>query len=86
MSQQFTSEQVIRVLDEMGFHLAMKSGSHAVFKYKHPEAEETRTVVVPLNKSPLATETQKQIAEQAGAKDYEKFQSWIEETLERSDL
>jgi len=83
MPKPYTSEQIVDVLDEMGFHLARRNGSHAIFKYKHPEDDdEKRTVVVPLHKDPIATGTLREISKQAGANDFKKFCDWVDGVLD----
>lgn len=48
-----------------------------MLKYEHPQTGEKRTVSVPLHDR-VKTGTLKDIADGAGAKDFEKFCRWID--------
>lgn len=56
-----------------GFEPVGGRGSHRVFRYEHPETEEVRTVTVPITHDPIKPGTLRQIATQAGAKDFGAF-------------
>lgn len=68
----FSGLEIAKVLIQWGFQPVGGRGSHRVFRYEHPDTGEVRTVVVPLDDE-LKTGTLREIANQAGAKDFDKF-------------
>jgi predicted RNA binding protein YcfA (HicA-like mRNA interferase family) len=56
------------------------TGSHRTFRYKHPETDEVRTVTVPLHDE-LNGGTLREIADEAGAGDFDAFCDEIENWL-----
>lgn len=68
----YSGEEIIKALGNWGFTRVDQTGSHVKLRYVHPEAGEKRTVTVPLHDE-LATGTLKNIAEQAGANDFQAF-------------
>ncbi|KXA90544.1 hypothetical protein AKJ37_00135 [candidate division MSBL1 archaeon SCGC-AAA259I09] len=74
----FSGEEVIRALQKRKFVPVRQSGSHVILKYRSPvNPEDVRVVTVPLHDE-LNTSTLRSIAEQAGAKDFQKFKKWID--------
>ena len=78
VTRDFSGEDVVKVLVNVGdFGRARQRGSHAILKYQHPETGEKRTVTVPM-RDRIKTGTLRDIAEQAGAKDFDEFCKWID--------
>jgi predicted RNA binding protein YcfA (HicA-like mRNA interferase family) len=78
VTRDFSGEDVVKVLVNVGdFERARQRGSHAILKYQHPETGEKRTVTVPMHDR-IKTGTLRDIAEQAGAKDFDEFCRWID--------
>jgi predicted RNA binding protein YcfA (HicA-like mRNA interferase family) len=59
-------------LQKWGYKRIDQTGSHVKLRYIDPNTAEKRTVMVPLHDE-LATGTLRSIADQAGAKDFQKF-------------
>lgn len=68
----YSGEDIIKALDNWGFRRVDQTGSHVKLRYKDPNTGEVRNVSVPLHDE-LATDTLRSIAEQAGAKEFQKF-------------
>ena len=68
----YSGQEIIKALGNWGFTRVDQTGSHVKLRYVHPETGEKRTVTVPLHDE-LATGTLKNIAEQAGANDFQAF-------------
>lgn len=78
VTRDFSGEDVVKVLVNVGdFERARQRGSHVILKYQHPETGEKRTVSVPQHDR-INTGTLRNIAEQAGAKDFDEFCRWID--------
>lgn len=75
----FSGHEVAKVLVNVGgFEWRRTTGDHAQLYYEHPTNEEDRRwVTVPLHDE-LRTGTLRQIAEDAGAEDFEAFCRWID--------
>lgn len=69
----FSGREVAKVLIQWGFEPVGGRGSHRVFRYEHPDTGEVRTVTVPITHTPVKAGTLREIADQAGAKDFEAF-------------
>lgn len=79
-SRQFSGDDIIQVLVNVGpFHTDRVNGSHAVLKCHPPEHHNTdpRTVVVPRHDT-IRVGTLQEIADQAGARDFDEFCGWID--------
>lgn len=76
----YSGQEIINALDKWGFKRIDQTGSHVKLRYIHPETGEKRTVSVPLHDE-LATGTLRNIAEQAGAEDFQEFLDAIEELV-----
>jgi predicted RNA binding protein YcfA (HicA-like mRNA interferase family) len=74
----FSGEELVSVLTDFGYHRDRQLGSHAVLKYTNPDTGEKRTVVVPMHDR-VSIGTLHEIADQAGAKDFDSFCRWIDE-------
>ena len=68
----YSGRDIVKALGNWGFERVDQSGSHVKLRYGHPTTGERRTVTVPLHDE-LATGTLRSIAEQAGAKDFQRF-------------
>lgn len=77
----FTGREIVNALEKWGFRVIPGGGkgSHVKMRYVHPETGEKRTVIVP--KGEIPTGTLKDIAEQAGANDFQNFLDAIEELV-----
>jgi predicted RNA binding protein YcfA (HicA-like mRNA interferase family) len=76
----YSGKEIIKALDKWGFKRVDQEGSHVKLKYKNPDTGEIRTVNVPLHDE-LATGTLQSIAEQAGAKEFQKFLTAIDDLI-----
>lgn len=76
----YSGEDVIDALGNWGFERVGQRGSHVKLRYVHPETGERRTVMVPLHDE-IATGTLRNIAEQAGAKEFQRFLDAIDEMI-----
>jgi predicted RNA binding protein YcfA (HicA-like mRNA interferase family) len=78
VTRDFSGEDVVKVLVNRGnFYRDRTTGSHAILRYTHPETGEKRTVSVPMHDS-ITIGTLRNVARQAGAKDFEEFCKWID--------
>lgn len=78
--RQFSGKEIIKTLQKFGFYKDRQKGSHVILKYTHPKTAEKRTVVVPLHDE-IKTGTLQNIADQAGANDFEEFCKCIERNI-----
>lgn len=69
----FSGQEVAKVLIQWGFQPVGGRGSHRVFRYDSPHSDEVRTVTVPITHDPIKQGTLREIAEQAGANDFDAF-------------
>jgi len=76
----YSGEDLIRALGNWDFVRVGQRGSHVKLRYVNPDTGERRTVIVPLHDE-LATGTLADIAEQAGAKDFQRFLNAIDDML-----
>lgn len=76
----YSGEEIIRALGEWRFRKVDQTGSHVKLRYQHPETGEKRTVMVPLHDE-LDTGTLRNIADQAGAEDFQAFLEAIDELV-----
>lgn len=73
MRRHFSGREVAKVLvNEWGFVPVGGRGDHRKFRYENPDTGEVRIVTVPLH-DPINIGTLRNIAKQAGAKDFDKF-------------
>ncbi|MFD1585914.1 type II toxin-antitoxin system HicA family toxin [Halorientalis brevis] len=75
----FSGMEVVKVLVNVGgFEWRRTAGDHAQLYYEHPTNEDDRRqVTVPLHDE-LRVGTLRNIAESAGARDFEDFCNWID--------
>lgn len=75
----FSGREVAKVLvNTGGFEWRRTTGDHAQLYYEHPTNEEDkRQVTVPLHEE-LKTGTLRNIADDAGANDFDAFCEWID--------
>ena len=76
----YSGEDIIAALGNWGFVRVGQRGSHVKLRYVHPDTGERRTVMVPLHDE-IATGTLRDIADQAGAKDFQRFLDAIDEMI-----
>ncbi|MGM0371153.1 MAG: type II toxin-antitoxin system HicA family toxin [Halobacteriota archaeon] len=76
----FSGQAVLKVLVNVGdFEWRRTTGDHAQLYYEHPTNEnDRRHVTVPLHDE-LRVGTLREIADQAGANDFDTFCEWIDE-------
>ena len=80
VTRDFSGDDVVKVLVNVGdFDWIRTTGSHMILKWEPPEEHdaETRTVSVPRHDR-IDTGTLRNIAEQAGARDFDEFCKWID--------
>lgn len=75
----FSSREVIKTLTKHGFVPVGGKGSHTTLRYDNSETDEVRTVTVP-QADPIPTGTLHNIADQAGAEDFQNFCEWVART------
>lgn len=77
----FSGRDIVKVMVNSGIYEWKRTrGDHAILRWEPPEDQSAgaRTVPVPLHDE-ISEGTLREIANQAGAKDYQKFKSWIDE-------
>ena len=80
VTRDFSGDDIVAVLVNVGgFDWVRTTGSHMILKWSPPEAHDTeqRTVSVP-RKGRIRIGTLQNIAEQAGADDFDAFCRWID--------
>lgn len=80
VTRDFSGYEVVKVLVNKGnFDWVRTAGDHALLKWEHPDgpAVESRTVSVPLHDR-VRIGTLRGIADDAGAKDFREFCTWID--------
>lgn len=80
VTRDFSGDDIVAVLVNVGgFDWVRTTGSHMILKWSPPEAHDTeqRTVSVP-RKDRIRIGTLQNIAEQAGADDFDAFCRWID--------
>lgn len=78
VSQDFSGEEIVSVLQKFGYRLDRTRGDHAILKYTNPDTGEIRTVTVPLHDR-IRIGTLQSIASQCGATDFQAWCRWIDE-------
>lgn len=76
----YSGKEIIKALGKWDYKRVDQTGSHVKLRYIHPDTGEKRTVIVPLHDE-LATGTLRDIADQAGAKDFQKFLDEMEKLV-----
>ena len=80
VTRDFSGDDVAKVLVNSGpFYLDHMTGSHMILKWDPPASHNSdpRTVVVPRHNR-LKIGTLRDIADQAGAKDFDRFCRWVD--------
>lgn len=77
----FSGREVAKVLIQWGFEPVGGRGGHRVFRYDDPDTGEVRTVTVPITHDPVKVGTLREIADQAGAKDFNAFREELDRRL-----
>jgi predicted RNA binding protein YcfA (HicA-like mRNA interferase family) len=76
----FSGREVVKVMVNSGiYEWARTNGDHAILRWEPPDDHDSdaRTVPVPLHDE-LNRNTLRDIADQAGARDFDEFCDWIE--------
>lgn len=68
------------LVHQWNFEPISARGSHRKFRYENDDTGEVRTVIVPLHEE-LKTGTLREIADGAGAKDFDEFRDALEREL-----
>lgn len=76
----YSGQELINALDKWGFRKVDQTGSHVKLRYIDPNTGEKRTVMVPLHDE-ISTGTLRNIADQAGANDFQAFLDAIEDLV-----
>lgn len=76
MTRNFSGRDVVKVLNAHGYRIESHTGSHVTLTTV-TDGGEFRRVTAPLH-SRLKTGTLRNIAEQAGANDFDEFCRWID--------
>lgn len=78
VTRDFSGDDVIKVLVNKGnFWVDRVNGDHYILKYEHPTGNDNRTAVVPRHSS-ISIGTLRDIADDAGANDFDAFCEWID--------
>jgi predicted RNA binding protein YcfA (HicA-like mRNA interferase family) len=80
VTRDFSGYEVAKVLANKGdFKWVRTTGDHAILRWTHPDGSdvERRTVSIPLHDR-VQIGTLRGVAEDAGAKDFDKFCRWID--------
>jgi predicted RNA binding protein YcfA (HicA-like mRNA interferase family) len=80
MPRPYSGKELINALDKWGFKRVDQTGSHVKLRYINPDTGEKRTVTVPLHDE-IATDTLRDIADQAGAEDFQAFLDAIDDLV-----
>lgn len=75
--EDLSGRAVADALESVGYERAGERGDHIVLRYAHPRTGTVRAVTVP-DHDRLATEMLRNVAEQAGAVEFETFRDRIE--------
>ena len=78
-SKNITGRDVLKVLTDHNYVIASRTGSHVTLKWRSPHDDEVRRVTVPDTTDTLPRGTLSGIAEDCGARDFEKWCEWINE-------
>jgi len=77
----FSGREVVKALTRNNFRVVDREGSHVKLRYEHPTNEDDVRVVSVPQDDPVPIGTLRNIAEQAGAEDFDKFCEWIDRNL-----
>lgn len=77
----YSGREVAKVLLQWGFEPVGGRGSHRVFRYENPDTDEVRTVVVPITQGSIKIGTLREIADQAGANNFNAFCEELDKRL-----
>lgn len=73
----FSGREIVRVLRRHRYRIVGRNGSHVQMRYAHQESDEVRNVTVPLYDR-IDVSILRNIADQCGANDFEKWCRWID--------
>jgi predicted RNA binding protein YcfA (HicA-like mRNA interferase family) len=77
----YAGREIATVLIQGGFEPVGGRGSYRVFRYEHADTGEVRTVTVPITHAPVKRGTLREIADQAGAIDFDVFSEELDRRL-----
>ena len=78
-SRDFSGRDIVKALIKNRFVIVDRTGSHVKLRYEHPtNDDDVRVVSVPQHDR-IRIGTLRNIAEQSGAEDFEKWCQWIEQ-------
>jgi len=77
VTRDFSGREVVKALTRNNFRVVDREGSHVKLRYEHPTNEDDVRVVSVPQHDRVNTGTLRDIAEQAGAEDFDKFCKWI---------
>jgi predicted RNA binding protein YcfA (HicA-like mRNA interferase family) len=77
VTRDFSGEDIVKALTSFNYRKDRQRGSHAILKYTNTDTGEKRTVAVPMHDS-ISIGTLHNIADQAGAQDFDEFCAWID--------
>jgi len=77
----FSGREVVKALTRNSFRIVDREGSHVKLRYEHPTNEDDVRVVSVPQTDRIPTGTLRNIAEQAGAEDFDSFCEWIDRNL-----
>lgn len=80
VTRDFSGEDIYKVLVNVGGYVHVRTtGDHLILRWDPPEGHDTdsRIVSVPAH-DPVSIGTLRDVAEDAGAKDFEEFCRWID--------
>ncbi|KXB08314.1 hypothetical protein AKJ56_01575 [candidate division MSBL1 archaeon SCGC-AAA382N08] len=77
----FSARELLKVLFRNRFRIVNRTGSNVKLRYEHPTNDDNnRIVIVPMHDS-IKTGTLRSIANQAGAKNFQKIKDWINQNI-----
>lgn len=76
----YSDQEVVNALKKWRFKRIGQTGSHVKLRYINPNTGEKRTTIVPLHDE-LATGTLRNIADQAGAQDFQSFLDALDDLI-----
>lgn len=80
VTRDFSGYDIVKVLSNVGNFVHVRTtGDHVIMRWEDPDSPDVdpRTVSIPLH-DPVRLGTLRSIADDAGAKDFDKFCQWID--------
>ena len=75
----FSGRDVVKALSKNRFVIVDRTGSHVKLRYEHPTNDDDIRVVSVPQHDRIRTGTLRNIADQSGAEDFEKWCQWIDQ-------